>query len=381
MMRLADIFEYCREKYRLHLWGGYSGLTRMVTWFYLAEDLENLSYLREGELIITTGMGYTKDPAWISQVVDLLIERKASGLIINIGKYINKNDLSFRLREKCNKESFPVFLMPWEIHLADLTREISSQLFYLEKDYDFITALFGNLLFEDVKKTEYISQLEFFGFRNDSRYNVLAVANLCSYMAVRSRLDVMGLCYHILQMEDIHSIIFVCPEDQTALDIADAIFAHYRTKRGNPIKDGIPVIGMGEAETSLSKVKFSFQNAISALKIARSENKNFFRFKELGSYQILLSIEDTDLLHRLKREYLEVIEDYDRENDMELLETLETYIQCKGSVNEAASRMFLHRNTVNYRMKKIRELLPFDMDDPDNYFMLKMAFYIHNKLI
>ena len=40
--------------------------------------------------------------------------------------------------------------------------------------------------------------------------------------------------------------------------------------------------------------------------------------------------------------------------------------------------MYLHRNTLNYRLNKIREILETDLDDLDTCMKLKMAFMIRN---
>src|SRR5688500_3183385 len=54
---------------------------------------------------------------------------------------------------------------------------------------------------------------------------------------------------------------------------------------------------------------------------------------------------------------------YDRLRNADLLHTLRAYFRCNGNVLETADRLFLHRNSVLYRLQRIEELLQVDMKD------------------
>ena len=66
----------------------------------------------------------------------------------------------------------------------------------------------------------------------------------------------------------------------------------------------------------------------------------------------------------------------DELNDGNLSETLENYLNCSCNAKKTAEEMFLHRNTLNYRLKKIREILGCDLENLDTCLELKMAFLI-----
>ncbi|WP_067601537.1 PucR family transcriptional regulator [Nocardiopsis listeri] len=53
-------------------------------------------------------------------------------------------------------------------------------------------------------------------------------------------------------------------------------------------------------------------------------------------------------------------------NAAELLASLRAYLAASGRWDAAAERLGVHRHTLRYRMKRIRELLPGDLDDPDH---------------
>ena len=55
--------------------------------------------------------------------------------------------------------------------------------------------------------------------------------------------------------------------------------------------------------------------------------------------------------------------EYDRARSGDHIETLRTYLACSGSVRETARRMFVHRNTVTYKLNRIAEILGVDLSD------------------
>ena len=65
--------------------------------------------------------------------------------------------------------------------------------------------------------------------------------------------------------------------------------------------------------------------------------------------------------------------EYDKENDGELCLTLYTYLICRHSLSETGERLFTHRNTVQYRLKKLREDFEIDPDSPDGQLALLLS--------
>jgi len=62
------------------------------------------------------------------------------------------------------------------------------------------------------------------------------------------------------------------------------------------------------------------------------------------------------------------------------LRTLEEFLRAHGSVNGVARALFLHRNTVRQRLKRIGELTGADLEDADQRVQLYLAVLSHNAL-
>ncbi|MGI8910738.1 MAG: PucR family transcriptional regulator [Rubrobacteraceae bacterium] len=55
--------------------------------------------------------------------------------------------------------------------------------------------------------------------------------------------------------------------------------------------------------------------------------------------------------------------EYDRERSSDLVRTLRVYFACGANTSSAADRLFLHRNSMLYRLERIRELTGLDLRD------------------
>lgn len=64
------------------------------------------------------------------------------------------------------------------------------------------------------------------------------------------------------------------------------------------------------------------------------------------------------------RDYsVELLMEEDHMNNTELYDTLKTYLLCENSISETAKKLHIHRNTLVYRLKQIREIVDKDIND------------------
>jgi purine catabolism regulator len=73
-------------------------------------------------------------------------------------------------------------------------------------------------------------------------------------------------------------------------------------------------------------------------------------------------VSDRQLLAEFEEEYLKALEDYDAAHDSDYVRTLEYYLKYNGSIRQVADAMFIHRNTISYRMNHIREITGCPLD-------------------
>jgi purine catabolism regulator len=86
-----------------------------------------------------------------------------------------------------------------------------------------------------------------------------------------------------------------------------------------------------------------------------------FTYRDLGSFALLLSLQDSDALRLFCESMLGPIEADEGHYGGELVRSLEAFIECNGQWEAAARRLFCHRHTLRYRMRKVEELTGRDL--------------------
>lgn len=86
-------------------------------------------------------------------------------------------------------------------------------------------------------------------------------------------------------------------------------------------------------------------------------------FDSLGVYRMLSSVTDPAGIEAFMKAQLGALIDYDKLHHADLLVTLARYFDSGCSVDQAAAALSIHRNTLKYRLKRVRELLGQDLND------------------
>ena len=93
---------------------------------------------------------------------------------------------------------------------------------------------------------------------------------------------------------------------------------------------------------------------------------------EVASYELLLASVPGSVLRSFRDRLLGPLLAYDERHRAELLPTLREFLACSGSWNACAATMYVHVNTVRYRIRRIEELTGRDLsrlDDQVDFFL------------
>jgi purine catabolism regulator len=85
-------------------------------------------------------------------------------------------------------------------------------------------------------------------------------------------------------------------------------------------------------------------------------------YRDLGSFQLLLSLQDDDALRLFCDSILAPIEDGEGAYGGELMRSLEAFIECNGQWERAARQLYCHRHTLRYRIRRVEELTGRSLD-------------------
>lgn len=91
---------------------------------------------------------------------------------------------------------------------------------------------------------------------------------------------------------------------------------------------------------------------------------------------LVRTIQENVPYERLLHPALDIIERYDRENQNDLLHTLEVYLENDCNAQKCGRLLFLHRNSLAYRIHRIREITGCDLSDAEERSYLRISFLL-----
>ena len=117
------------------------------------------------------------------------------------------------------------------------------------------------------------------------------------------------------------------------------------------------------------------QDALTTGKEIDSE-RHVFPFEEYSISIMLRHFSETEDLTRYIHPAVLLLKDYDEKYKSKLLPTIYEYILNSCSIKKTAEALFLHRNSVIYRLRKAEEISGLMLNDPDTQFTLRMSFHL-----
>ncbi len=117
------------------------------------------------------------------------------------------------------------------------------------------------------------------------------------------------------------------------------------------------VTGISNVHEKAENMRYAFSECIFAAEYAAKYMQSCVRFSEIGIYRVLMPYSTDYWMKQYCTSILEPIMAFDREYGSELFRTMEVYVEKEFDVIETANALHLHKNTVRYRIKKVKEIL------------------------
>jgi purine catabolism regulator len=152
-------------------------------------------------------------------------------------------------------------------------------------------------------------------------------------------------------------------DEEELFALADRVAARLKAAAGTPLDIGVgrPVPG-AEARRTFHEARC----AVEALALGVGEPSHngtsvngaphVATYKDLGSFQLLLSLQEDEALRLFCDSILGPIEASEGHYGGELMRSLEAFIEENGQWERAARRLYCHRHTLRYRIRRVEEL-------------------------
>lgn len=379
------------EHLEMKLVAGEAGLDREVLWTHMVDSDTISAFLQGQELTFTTGIGISEKLPLL-KLVQEVYRNGASGIVINIGPYVDK--IGQDVLDFANEKAFPVFEVPWKIHMAEIMRIICFAITKEQQSRIEVTAALNNAFLCPAQEELYVFPLMRKGYLADSVYT-----------AVTIRVEVQKNTVAGERMEQLHSqlgshlrcnykrILCCAQEKQFVLVLCDYtgqerkhvltyIFQHFCNELK---KEETAVFCVGNQAEELRQLHKSYETAnqmaeVSALGRIPGEEvygrHKMIVYKNAGIFRILFALKDEEVMQEYVRDTVQSLLEYDALHHTDLAGVLQCYLRHDGSLQDTANELIVHRNTVNYKINKASEILEMDLTRLENRLEVMLGFGI-----
>ncbi|HLB20907.1 MAG TPA: PucR family transcriptional regulator ligand-binding domain-containing protein [Solirubrobacteraceae bacterium] len=336
----------------LELASGHESARTHVRWVHSTELPDPTPWLRGGELLLTTGI-QLDGPKSQRELIDRLADHRIAGL--GFGTGFKHKRLPAALVTAARKRAFPLFEVPYELPFIAITERAFAQL--VNERYEMLQrnmagdvlaeALTGHLYPEEVQ-----ARLRPFGIGEQAAVLAFALDDPSAAAAPLER---------ALEGQRTRSLVAIR---------AGLLCAVIDASGKDPIALAAKLRGeldtrFGEVRAAASRagaaqsLRLSFHEARCALEAVRLQNGDapeVASYRDLGAFQLLLSLQDDDALVSYCRGVLGPVEQNEGDYGEELLRSLDVFIEHNGHWEKAASQLFCHRHTLRYRVRRVEQL-------------------------
>ncbi|WP_035446117.1 PucR family transcriptional regulator [Bacillus sp. UNC41MFS5] len=142
------------------------------------------------------------------------------------------------------------------------------------------------------------------------------------------------------------------------------------------------MIAAGSFSGNLNEIHKSYQTAKETQRIQQkmSNKDDYYFYEDLHLYRLISQMSKHINLQEFAAEYLQPVIQYDQKYNGKLLETLKVYLECNGSKQEAASKLFIVRQTLYHRLQKLESILGEDFMEHEKRVAIEFMLLVQDYL-
>lgn len=379
---------------------GLEGLDREVTHVTIAGAPQMEPWIRENELVMTTGFPLRDKRSGITEMVRTLVRIRAAALVFKDGLYLPSMLVPEAIRI-AEKASFPIIRVPRDTAWADVIEAIYVLLlrgsgnaanrghlaarlgdspavsFYRDMISRECEApqegdRSGRAFSAVIKEHESYSP---FVVRAKDRESAQNAAGILQASLLEHSLDAVAFAYD-------QDVIVIWPSDQGPLD------QPVNRRRANVLiaslvsggaRDLLPVASptVGVILPEVRQAVIAARETLRGIGNLKGKQEIVW-YPESSLAELLLSSMSSSRVLEFCNRCIGPLIEHDREKGGDFLRTLETYLEHDCSVNSAAEVLFIHPSTLKQRLKKMEKLL--EIQRLGQNFQLKAELYFALKM-
>ncbi|MDR7870886.1 MAG: PucR family transcriptional regulator ligand-binding domain-containing protein [Tissierellaceae bacterium] len=371
---------------KLSVIGGKDGLNKRVSYVTVMEVPDIVRWLKGNDFVITSFYACKDNIEEQVNLIDKLADNRCSCLAVKTGQYVKELDKS--VIERANLRGLVLVKIPTDVTYIEIIVNATNKIFE-NRDIDFIIEKYmkdiifnnindnemifarGNLLGFNIRDTSsLVITLSMIDEVTDERINILR--KTAKTIAKQSDTLLKFTYNPVVTVGDKSSILFFSSE---AINIENnlSMIIELIHKNNNREILGDIHIGVGPIGLGLDGLKDSYFKSIEVLKIGSIINNktSIYYYDNMNIYITLEKF--------LRTCGKDVFKEIYNQLDDDLILTLDSFYENNMDVNLTADDLFIHKNTVRYRLKKIKEITGYDTSVFEDNFKLYL-FLIYTKI-
>lgn len=407
---------------------GTRGLENPIRWIYTPEDDDFTDWVHGGELLIVSGAASHRPAFNLSRVLREAVRLNLAGAILLFGEHYIE-EIPQAIIEAAARKEFPLMTIPWDTPLVDIEESIARAIVLSDH-----APQRENLL--ELALAGRVSAQEFAARAASAGYPVRAPQVLCAFsflpenaggraveqltretaQALTAALSARALpCLSCSSLNQIY-LLFAAAEtatgaagmakkeaagmtenagatqqaagasaasmaQQSADAAAEAVLAQLYSLAHARIAREECCAGATLAP-ALGDIIILYHEARTALDIARGQHLHTapYVYEHGGLAELIVGSSMTEHFRSFASTLLAPLLAQDARSHGRLMETLAAFVAANGNALHAAERLYIHRNTLKYRLRQIEKALGGSLDDPDLRLKLQLALYIRRLL-
>lgn len=175
-----------------------------------------------------------------------------------------------------------------------------------------------------------------------------------------------------------HLVMFQALKNDEDMDSAHQLGRRIREQIEMEFPEATMIGGISGPAMTLIDWPATYEQALQAMELGERLNltNQFVEFSSLGIYRLLYDLEELGQVRRFTEEIMRPLAEYDAQNRGSLVKTVEAYFDHHGNISQTAESLFVHRNTLLYRMERIQELTGLRLDQAN----MRLALHLSLKL-
>lgn len=352
---------------------GKEGLNRVISYVDVLEVPDIAPWLREKVLLLTTGYAIKDKPSMQINLIEELTIKGAAGLVIKEDRFLKT--IPREMIYNANRLKLPIILIPGNIPYIEITHPLLNEILERQNEEYNIQEKFKELIKNSKKFPEEKIKNSARQIKNTFDAKPPYIVSLITfekYSDFEKHVNLNNIKHSPKALASVidGNFLFIY-----SIDSNSEIKIHKFLNKSFANESKLKCI-ISNKIYSLQQIYPTYDNIRKCLSIVSKIpwlKHNIIYYDQICHYILLDSLSKQVDSHKLVKDILGPLKDLKNDYKKTLIRTLYYYVKNNGNKTKAAKECYVHRNTFNYRINKLKKILNSSLDSSEELYKFRLA--------